>query len=669
MTVASPNKYQMTLSLNVLNHLGIGLYSNVPAVLSETIANSWDADATEVTVDIDVQGKRITIQDNGHGMSVDDANERYLHVGYERRKAGQAKTPEFNRSVMGRKGIGKLSLFSIARTVEVHSVRNGIPHGFRMNIDKIEEAIKGEEGTYEPSPVNPQDVKIDRGTKITLTNMKRRLHQSPAALRRRLARRFSVIGSGKNFRIVLNDSPIGIEDRGYHDKLQYIWTFGVAGKRTAESARDLQREVSLDSSVTVGDTEYQIDGWIGTAEKSGQLKEPETGESINKIVVMVRGKLAQEDILDEFGEGGIYSKYIIGEVHADFLDIDDKDDIATTSRQQMIEDDPRYQALKAKIQFDLKTIQGEWTDLRNQAGEKVALDIPEIKEWFTSLTSDHRSAARRLFGRINQLPIDDESEMRRLYVSGILAFENLRFRGILNRLDEISSESILDIGKVFAQLDDLEASSYYQIASDRLGVIRALEGLVDEDAKERVIQEHLFDHLWLLDPSWERATKTASMETTVKKAFGEIDASLTEEQKKARLDIKYTTTGNKHVIIELKRANRILDTIELLGQIRKYHTAVTRILNDRGRGSEPLEFVCVVGRDLRDWDDTPRGKETSMGMLAPLNARIVKYDELIENAEQAYQDFIDSSNEAGRVYRLITSILPEDYDAMSPNSS
>ena len=36
-------KYRMTVSLNVLNHLGIGLYSNIPAVLSELVANAWDA--------------------------------------------------------------------------------------------------------------------------------------------------------------------------------------------------------------------------------------------------------------------------------------------------------------------------------------------------------------------------------------------------------------------------------------------------------------------------------------------------------------------------------------------------------------------------------------------------------------------------------------------------
>lgn len=32
--------YQMTLSLNVLNHLGLNLYSNVPTVLAEVVANS-----------------------------------------------------------------------------------------------------------------------------------------------------------------------------------------------------------------------------------------------------------------------------------------------------------------------------------------------------------------------------------------------------------------------------------------------------------------------------------------------------------------------------------------------------------------------------------------------------------------------------------------------------
>ena len=45
-------KYKMSIDFNVLNHLGINLYSNIPAVLSEVVANSYDADATEVNIDI-----------------------------------------------------------------------------------------------------------------------------------------------------------------------------------------------------------------------------------------------------------------------------------------------------------------------------------------------------------------------------------------------------------------------------------------------------------------------------------------------------------------------------------------------------------------------------------------------------------------------------------------
>lgn len=104
----------MSLSLNVLNHLGLNLYSNVPAVLSEAVANAWDADAEHVDVDILPDKGRIEIVDDGHGMDEHDVNNRYLRVGYRRRQDEDRpnRTPKHDRPVMGRKGIGKLSLFS-----------------------------------------------------------------------------------------------------------------------------------------------------------------------------------------------------------------------------------------------------------------------------------------------------------------------------------------------------------------------------------------------------------------------------------------------------------------------------------------------------------------------------------------------------------------------------
>ena len=661
-------KYRMTLSLSVLKHLGFGLYSNVPAVLSEAVANAWDADARNVSIEIDADpwSGKITIQDDGHGMTVADANERYLHVGYERRKAANgARTPSLDRPVMGRKGIGKLSLFSIARTVEIHSVRESERHGFRMDAGRIEEAIKdGDGGEYFPDPVSSEDVDLEVGTRIILTNMKRQLHRSSKPLRRRLARRFSIIGPKHGFEIELDGRPITIEDREYHDKVQYIWTFGNRGSEFASVASNLERHSPRQGMIEVDGETFKVDGWIGTAAEAGQLKDQDTKESINKIVIMVRDKLAQEDILEDFGEGGVYSKYIMGEIHANFLDLDHREDIATTSRQRIIEDDPRYEALRAKLLEYVKDIQSEWTDLRNAGGRDVAMEFPQIKEWYRNLSSDHKKSAERLFGKINRLPIDDPSQRRQLFISGILAFESLRLRSLLYRLDEVSVENLGVLEEVFHQLDDLEASAYYQIAKDRLEVIGKLTSLTDDNAKERAMQEHLYKHLWLLDPSWERATHTERMETRIHRALDGAYDTLTDEQKDARLDIYYTTTGNKHVIIELKRAARILDTSDLHGQISKYRGSAKNVLQDLGKANEPLEFICVIGRRLRDWDDRPDGETESRQSLDALNAHVVMYDELIQNALEAYQDYVDRRDEVGRVYDLVTAISSEDVQAI-----
>ena len=40
------NPYLMNISLNVLDHLGLELYINTPAVDAEVITNAWNADAT-----------------------------------------------------------------------------------------------------------------------------------------------------------------------------------------------------------------------------------------------------------------------------------------------------------------------------------------------------------------------------------------------------------------------------------------------------------------------------------------------------------------------------------------------------------------------------------------------------------------------------------------------
>ena len=641
----------MTLSLNVLNHLGINLYSNIPAVLSEVVANAWDADAELVDVKIDKNKKTITITDDGHGMNTPEINAKFLTVGYRRREDGQEITPKHSRKVMGRKGIGKLSLFSIAKKVDVYSVRGKSKNAFRMDVDQIKSKISKKEATYRPEELDTFPSDLKRGTRIVLSEIKKEVFQTEPALRKRLARRFSILGAEYHFRIRINKVEVTVADRDYFHRLQFMWTYGEQGKQAAKHAKKLEQKKERDNTVLSGT--YSVSGWIGTVREAGDLKDEY--DNLNKIVIMVRGKLAQEDILDSFSEGGIYTKYLIGEIHADFLDDTEKEDITTTSRQKIIEDDARYKFLVKFLQKELKNIQNSWTELRNKEGAKKAFEIPAVQEWFNSLTPTNQKRARSLFGKINQLTVDSDEEKRRLFKHSILAFESLRYKQNLEAIDALSPENLAAFAEIFSDLDDIEATLYHQIVNERIQVIEALQEKVEANDLEKIIQKHLFEHLWLLDPAWERTTGTEYMEQQVEKEFGKIDAKLTADEKKGRLDIKYRSTSGKHIIIELKRADRKLSGYELLQQTSKYRNALRKILTQMDRPHEGIEVVCVVGQPLSDWDEAG-GRKESADMLSEKDTRVVTYQELLDNSYKAYQAYLDKKKEAGRILKVIQTI-------------
>ena len=283
-------KYKMKISLNIIEHLGINLYSNLPAVLSEIVANSWDADATEVQMNIEGTTK-IEIIDNGIGMSERDINEKFLLVGYKKREKGFVQTLK-GRKVMGRKGIGKLSLFSIANKITIISKKeNEEINAFVMNVDDIREAAN-QEKDYEPIALKSDELPKQlehNGTIIILEELKRERIQEHN-IKTNLARRFSVIGGQNNFKVFVNNEEIGVEDRNYFKKLDYIWYFGEESKffldLCSANIESTQLEESFDN--------YVVSGWIGSVKESNSLQEGIN--NLNKISILIRGKLAQEDI-------------------------------------------------------------------------------------------------------------------------------------------------------------------------------------------------------------------------------------------------------------------------------------------------------------------------------------------------------------------------------------
>lgn len=656
------NKYMMSLSLNVLNHLGINLYSNIPAVLSEIVANSWDADAENVRITIG--DNEITILDDGCGMDVKDINEKFLFVGYQKRE-GSTKSSKFERKYMGRKGIGKLSMFSIANEVEVYSrkiTKNRYEtNALGMSIDDITKKIKNNvddtnsSSNYYPTVLDYTDMDIiETGTKIVLKNLKKLTTSLTAEyIKKRVARRFGIIGKEYNFSVWVNGDEVSINDRDYFHKLSYIWYYGDESSRYADSSNKAIHKEKRENVVEINGNKYSISGWIGSVDASGDLKDGE--DNLNKIVILVRGKLGQEDILAEYSEGGLYSKYLIGEINADFFDEDLLDDMATSNRQEYRKDDERFIVLKNFIHDELKYIQGKWTELRNESGENKAKELlPVIENWVSTLKGDDKKYAKKMFGKINQIVADDEKKKEILKYS-VLAFEKLKYSRHLSAIDTIDAENFEIFKDVFIGLDELEATLYYQIIKERIEVIKKFQNITNEDALEKVIQEHLFNHLWSLDPAWERVDGTEFMEKSVLNALEIEFNGLSQEEKAGRLDLGYRKTAGKHVIIELKRAKRVVTTEEMVKQVRKYRNALTKILASSCGSDYAFEILFVVGKPI-DNDGSAENRELVYKTLIPYNARVVYYNELIENAYMSYNEYIQANQQSKSIVDMFLQL-------------
>ena len=116
--------FTFEISLSVLNHLGRNLYRSFITVLGEAISNAWDADAENVWIYINKEENRFFIKDDGIGMTGDDFQNKFLKIGYSKRREGKV-SPQKNRPYIGRKGIGKLALLSCADRITVISKKHG----------------------------------------------------------------------------------------------------------------------------------------------------------------------------------------------------------------------------------------------------------------------------------------------------------------------------------------------------------------------------------------------------------------------------------------------------------------------------------------------------------------------------------------------------------------
>jgi len=228
----STNVVHTTLQTDerVIARVTDGIYRQPASALRELINNAYDADATRVVIKTDApRFERISVEDDGHGMTPASLAHMLLHIGgsAKRQEVGQrlgiTNSADPLVSPDGRKLIGKIGIgiFSVAQLTHTFQIVTKVKGDKFRTIATValkqysDDAIKSDDSSdqYESGKVNiwrekAKDVGV-HGTTIILTNIR---PQARDTLRSREI--WSAIEQSENTAVV--DEHQAIEPPKYH---------------------------------------------------------------------------------------------------------------------------------------------------------------------------------------------------------------------------------------------------------------------------------------------------------------------------------------------------------------------------------------------------------------------------------------------------------------------
>lgn len=330
--MSNEQTFKLKYSHNIIEHLGLKLYQNRPTnVLAELVSNSWDADSTNVW--IDVNESFLAVSDDGTGMDRDTLINHYLIIGKRKRKSENIdETSPKSRKYMGRKGIGKLAPFGIAKKLSIITINENDSKCCWLEVDLneiLKESTDSEirEFNYEPKVIYDnipaKDVKFnydsngkveeffkkiknEKGTLIIMEDLSLKRKIPSKSLMESLGQRFTVTLLRDDFNVFVNNELVtekqSLPDFSYREPLTGFTT----------------------EIININGIDREVRHWVGF------IKEAEWPQDQAGVGVYAHGKIAQDRPF-VFGLKGreISTRYMYGVIEADWLDELDEDVVST----------------------------------------------------------------------------------------------------------------------------------------------------------------------------------------------------------------------------------------------------------------------------------------------------------------------------------------------------
>lgn len=397
------NEFRFNISLQILNHLGRNLYRNFITVLGEAISNSWDADATNVWVQIDREKNIMSILDDGVGMSKEDFQNKFLKIGYSKRNTGQYKTTLKGRPFIGRKGIGKLALLSCAKNITILSqAKGGDLVGGMINNDELEQAIQDDVSSTDYSLGAPSDETLnssaeqlnEQGTLIIFDHLNDGIHNRMEYISKLVALHFRFALIDKDFSIYINGNLVTVDCLSdLANATEFIWETQGFSDPFLDSCTSVKERSTLSAPERL-----PFRGFIASVQKPKDLKIRGLSDERISIDLFVNGRLRERNFFRSISSARIATNYLYGQIHIDTLDDGGRIDRFTSSREGVIGDDPYVRKYLEHFENALRLIENQWDSLRREHKEDGDPDNKsttrqrrKAEELINILTKDYRS--------------------------------------------------------------------------------------------------------------------------------------------------------------------------------------------------------------------------------------------------------------------------------------
>lgn len=366
MTKNKKTKLQMTFDPLVIDDLGAKLYSTLPPIISELIANGYDACAKKVFIELTGIGKnkKIIITDDGFGMSFNEIDDKYLRIGRKRREVNDEKI-KCGRLPIGKKGLGKLAFFGIAKNAIIKTINNDEKIIFEMDWDKIQNTLEGKD--YEPV-FSRQKTTEDSSTEIVLSGIDRKSDFKTEDLKISISNYFIF---DEDFKVFIKDdlmdnfeeidNEIRYQQKGRRKDFSWL---------LPEIVKKLELEKEFPFAV-------DIKGKI-------ILFNLPVKNNLRGVTLFSRKKLVSLPESFPIQGSSHFFQYLTGWLEIDFID-NLKPDVIATNRSSLNWNDENLERLQLFLEKIINYIHREWRVLiedrkKKKIKEKYDIDIPAWRE-------------------------------------------------------------------------------------------------------------------------------------------------------------------------------------------------------------------------------------------------------------------------------------------------